>query len=166
MTLMDAPEYNAARERRKNVIIISTASTLFTIFIVWWLIAGHPLDWPWHWNAYIFGRSTVNRFFTAVEQNDLNKAYGIWFNDPNWQQHPAQHSNYTFDRFQADWSPTSIRNDYGPIHSHRIAAERYVGNVLVVAIYVNGRKTNPVFLAYDPRNHALTYSAVQLYMGP
>jgi hypothetical protein len=166
MTLLDAPEYDAARERRKRIIIISTTSTLFTLFVVWWLIAGHPLDFPWHWDTYIFGKSTVNHFFEAVEQNDLNKAYGIWFHDPNWQQHPAEYNQYGFNRFQQDWAPTSGQNDYGPIKSHQIVAVRYVGNVLVVGILVNGRKTDPIFLAYDPRNDHLTYSAVQLYLGP
>jgi hypothetical protein len=166
MTLLDAPQYNAARERRKRIIIVSTSSTLVTLFIVWWLICGHPIAWPWNWNTYLFGKSTVNHFFTAIEQNDLNKAYGIWFQDPNWQQHPAVHNNYSFQRFQQDWGPNSPDNDYGPIKSHRIAAERISGNVLIVAIYVNDRKSNPIFLAYDPKNHTLIFSPVQLYLGP
>ena len=53
-----------------------------------------PSTCPGTETAYIFGKSTVNQFFEAVEQNDLKKAYGIWFHDPNWQQHPAQYSQY------------------------------------------------------------------------
>lgn len=166
MTLLDAPEFNAARDRRIRIILYSTVSAVFVLLLVWWLVAGHPLDWPWNWDAYIFGRSTVNKFFTAIEQNDQKKAYGIWFNDPNWQQHPANYSAYTFDRFEQDWGPGSPQNEYGPIHSYRIAAERYVGNVLVAGIFVNGRKSDPIFLAYDPRGHTLSFSPIQLYLGP
>lgn len=166
MTLLDAPEFNAARDRRNRIIIYSTSSVVLVLLVVWWLIAGHPLDWPWNWDSYIFGRSTVNRFFAAIEQNDQQKAYGIWFNDPNWQQHPGNYSGYTFDRFQQDWGPASPQNEYGPIHSHRIAAERYVGNVLVVGLFLNGRKSAPVFLAYDPKTHTLSFSPIQLYLGP
>lgn len=166
MTLLDAPEFNAARERRIRIILYSVTSVVVTGLIVWWLLAGHPLDWPWHWDSYIFGRSTINNFFSAVEQNDQKKAYGIWFHDPNWEQHPGNYSAYTFDRFEQDWSRTSAQNEYGPIHSHRIAAERYVGNVLVAGIFINGRKSDPVFLAYDPRDHTLSFSPIQLYLGP
>ncbi len=166
MTLLDAPEFNAARDRRIRIIGYSTTGTVITVLIVWWLIAGHPLDWPWHWDAYISGKSTVNRFFSAIEQNDDKKAYGIWFHDPNWQQHPQEYSDYSFDRFEQDWSATSTQNEYGPIHSDQIAADRYVGNVLVVGILINGRKSSPVFLAYDPRNHTLSFSPTELYLGP
>ena len=93
-------------------------------------------------------------------------AVHIVVDDPNWEQHPGNYSAYTFDRFEQDWSRTSAQNEYGPIHSHRIAAERYVGNVLVAGIFINGRKSDPVFLAYDPRDHTLSFSPIQLYLGP
>lgn len=166
MTLLDAPEFNAKRERRNRIILISTTSTLLTLFVAWWLVAGHPIDWPWNWDAHLFGTITVNHFFAAVEKDDMQKAYSIWFNDPKWQQHPGKYSDYTFTDFKQDWSPTSKQNEYGPIHSHKIAAERTSGNVLIVAIYINGQKKNPAFLAYDPKNHTLSYSPVQLYLGP
>lgn len=166
MTLLDAPEFNAARDRRNRILIYTTSSVIVVLLIIWWLIAGHPLDWPWNWNAYIFGRSTVNHFFSAIEQNDQQKAYGIWFHDPNWQQHPANYNAYTFARFEQDWGASSPQNEYGPIHSDRIAAERYVGNVLVVGLFINDRKSDPVFLAYDPKTHTLSFSPIQLYLGP
>lgn len=166
MTLLDAPEYNAARERRIRIILYSTSGTIFALLLAWWLVAGHPLDWPWNWNSYISGRSTVNSFFADLQQNDLEKAYGVWFNDPNWQQHPNNYSAYTFNRFEQDWGPTSHQNEYGPIRSHNIVAERFVGNVLIVGILVNGRKSDAIFLAYDPGNHTLSFSPVQLYLGP
>ncbi|MGH9605261.1 MAG: hypothetical protein ACRD3N_06115 [Terracidiphilus sp.] len=166
MTLLDAPKFNEARYRRNRLILFSAAGLIFTLFVAWWLVAGHPVDWPWNWNNYIFGNATVDTFFNAVEQNDMNKAYGIWFHDPNWQQHPGKYSSYTVKLFEQDWSPASSQNTYGPIRSDKIAGERMNGNVLIVGLYINGQTKNPVFLAYDPHHHTLSFSPVQLQLGP
>ena len=157
MTLLDAPEFDAARERRKLILLYSAASLIFVLFVAWWLVAGRPVDWPWRWNNYVYGRAAVNHFLTAVEQNDLPKAYGIWYRDPNWQQHPAQYGGYSFDRFQEDWSRTSPDNEYGDIRSHKIAAARMYGNVLLMAILINGRTSNALDLTYDPQTRTLSF---------
>ena len=126
---------------------------------VWWLVAGRPVDWPWNWDHYFFGRAKVNKFLTAVEANDLAKAYGIWINDKNWQQHPQQHSVYPFDRFQDDWSSTSPDNEYGAIKSHKIALAGRYGNGVLVAMLINGRKSDALDLAYDPKTGAAEFCA-------
>src|SRR5208337_525200 len=99
MTLLDAPVYDKAREHRRRVILLSVAGLLVVLFAGWWLVAGRPVDWPWNWNSHLRGRMALNHFLTAVEKNDLPTAYGIWINDKNWKQHPAQNGPYTFDRF-------------------------------------------------------------------
>ena len=168
MTLLDAPQFDEARERRNRLNLSISAGALLVLFVVWWLVAGRPVDWPWNWNAHLIGRSTINRFLTAVEKNDLPKAYGIWTHDPDWQQHPAQHGVYPYSRFVGDWSPTSPDNEYGSIQSHKIAAARMYGNVLLVANLINGRKSNALDLDYEPKTHTLTFSppGVELYLGP
>jgi len=87
MTLLDAPKFDAAREQRRQVFLYSTAGFLLVLLVAWWLVAGRPVDWPWNWNNYLFGRSVVNNFLADVEKNDLASAYGIWIHDKNWQQH-------------------------------------------------------------------------------
>ncbi|MGP8269830.1 MAG: hypothetical protein ACLQLH_07160 [Terracidiphilus sp.] len=168
MTLLDAPVFNEARERRRRVSLYTAVGLLLALIVAWWLVAGRPVDWPWNWNSHLFGRSAVNGFLTAVEQNDLPKAYGIWVHDKNWQQHPAQYGSYPFERFQQDWGPASAANEYGPIHSHKIAAERMYGNVLLVAVLINGRKSKALNLDYDPNSHTLNYSppGVELLLEP
>src|ERR1039457_5549533 len=121
MTLLDAPQYDPARSRRNLLIVQCSVGAFVLLFIGWWLVASRPVDWPWNWNRYLFGRHAVNKFLSAVEADDLTRAYGIWTNDKNWQQHSAQHSVYPFARFQGDWSPTSPDNEYGAIKSHKIA---------------------------------------------
>ena len=166
MTLLDAPVFDAARDRRNTRLIGVGAGLLVVLFIGSWFVAGRPVDWPWRWWTHFRGRVTANRFLDAVEQNNLQKAYGIWFHDPNWQQHPNNYAAYPFDKFSQDWSPTSSGNDYGAIKSHNIVAARMSGNVLLMGIRVNGRKSNALFIDYDPKMHILGFSPVELYLGP
>ncbi len=166
MTLLDAPVFNEARYRRNRAILYGAAGLFVVLFIGGWLGSGMPVDWPWNWWTHFRGRAVASHFLTAVEQNDLQKAYGIWTADPNWQQHPSQHAEYPFARFEQDWSPTSSANEYGPIHSFKIVAARRSGNVLLMAIRINERKSNALFLDYDPKTHVLGFSPVELYLGP
>jgi hypothetical protein len=167
MTLLDAPKFDEARDRRIRIAGYGSAGLVFVLLVTFWLVAGRPVDWPWNWNTHFLGRLAVNHFLDAVEQNDLQKAYGIWVHDKNWQQHPQQYS-YTFARFQGDWSRTSPDNEYGVIQSHKIAAARVYGNVLLVAVLMNGRKSGALNLTYDPKLHTLDYSppGEELYLGP
>jgi len=166
MTLLDAPVFDAARDRRNSTILFSGIGLLVVLFIGSWFVAGRPVDWPWRWWMHFRGRMTANHFLTAVEQNDMTKAYGIWFHDPDWQKHANNYGAYPFDRFQQDWSPTSSANEYGVIKSHDILAARLSGNVLLMGIRINGRQSNALFIDYDPTTHTLGFSPVELYLGP
>lgn len=166
MTLLDAPAFDSVRDRRNQVILWSAVGLFVVLFICSWFVSGRPVDWPWRWWTHFRGRMTVNHFLDAVEQNDLQKAYGIWTHDPNWQQHPNQDAIYPFSRFQQDWSSTSSGNEYGVIKSHHILAARMSGNVLIVGIRINDLKSNALFLDYDPSMHTLGFSPVELYLGP
>lgn len=168
MTLLDAPPFDVARSRRRTVIVQSVIGAILLLFVAWWLAASRPVDWPWNWNRYIFGRSAVNKFLGAVEANDLPRAYGIWVHDKNWRQHPQQYASYPFTRFEEDWSSTSPDNDYGAIRSHKIVEAAHYGSGLLVAILINGRKSNALDLSYDPKSGQLSFAppGVSLYLGP
>lgn len=166
MTLLDAPLYDAARAERRRAILWSGVGLFFVLFIAGWFVSGMPVDWPWNWWTHFRARSVANHFLAAVQQNDLQKAYGIWSADPNWQQHPSQHIEYPFARFQQDWSPTSSANEFGPIRSHKIVAARRSGNVLLMGIRINGLMSKALFIDYDPKTHTLGFSPVELYLGP
>jgi hypothetical protein len=168
MTLLDAPKFDEARERRFQVVFYSGGGLLLFVLVAWWLMAGRPVDFPWNWNNHLMGRSAVNHFLTAVEKNDLPTAYGIWTHNKNWQQHPTQNGAYPFARFQQDWSSSSPDNEYGVIQTHKIVAARMYGNVLLVAVLINGRKSGALDLDYDPKSRTLNFSppGVELYLGP
>ena len=158
MTLLDAPQFDEVRDRRRRTILLSVAGALLLALVGWWFVAGRPVDWPWNWNAHLRGRNAVNAFFTDLEKNDLPAAYGVWMHDPNWRQHPQQYSNYPFDRFEKDWGADSSDNDYGTFHSHRIAATRMIGNRLQTGTFINGRKSKAINLDYYPSDHTLHFS--------
>jgi hypothetical protein len=166
MTLLDAPSYNEARERRNRLIVIGAVSTFIVVVIGIWIAAGWPVDWPWNWWTHMQGRAAVNTFFKDVEKNDLNAAYGVWVHDADWQQRKDKYANYPLDRFQEDWSPASSQNEYGAIKSHDIVAARMAGNVLLMGIRLNGSKSKALFLNYDPKSRQLGFSPVELYLGP
>jgi hypothetical protein len=166
MTLLDAPQFDVARDRRRRTILYGAAGTLFVLFIGFWLISGRPVDWPWNWYTHLAGRSTMNHFLADVEQNDLQKAYGVWVHDPNWQQHHNELKFYTFETFQKGWGPNSQLNDFGTIRSHKIAAARVYGNALLAAILINGRKSGALNLEYDPKTHTLLFPPPDVEIDP
>jgi hypothetical protein len=166
MTLLDAPAYNATRERHRSELLWGTVGGLFVLLIAFWFVSGRPVDWPWNWFTHLRGRMTINHFLKDVEKNDLAAAYGVWVHDPEWQKHPEKLAAYPFNRFQQDWSPNSSENEYGSIQSHKIVAARMSGNVLLVGIRMNGLKSKAMFLDYDPKVHTLGFSPVELYLGP
>jgi hypothetical protein len=127
MTLLDAPSFNAARARKRRNMIILSIVALIVIGIFVWI--------SWNWPA----EHRVNRFFTTLEQQQFEKAYGIWNNDPEWQQHPDKFKNYPYNKFLDDWS---LNGEYGKITSHKILyATSSLGNSTLMAIEVNGRKS-------------------------
>jgi len=158
MTLLDAPQFNARRERRNRNLLIAGV----VIVIVGALATGSwAVDIPWqlwHWPQ----DRRVDQFFASVQSGDLQKAYALWNNDPNWQQHPDQYKAYDFTQFQKDWGPAS---DYGVIKSHQIIVAKKVGNGVVMGVNINGGKT-PIFLRVDSRTKTIGFSPVELYMGP
>jgi len=166
MTLMDAPKYDAARSRRRSQIVYGTFAGLLVFLVGMWFFTGRPIDYPWTWWTYWAGERDVNQFLQAVEGNDMNRAYGIWRNDYDWRQHQDKYQKYPFERFQEDWGQASMANDYGTISSHRIVARKLSGTELIVAAMINGRKSKPLFLAYDKNDHTLGFSPFELNLNP
>ena len=144
MTLLDAPAYNAARARRRRNYIIGA--------LIFCLLAGILLFVFWDWPE----KHRVERFFAAIEAQDYPRAFGIWNNDPNWQQHPQKYvqAGYPYGRFLTDWDKTS---DFGPITSHKVTYATTMGNGVLVAVEINGRKTLlPLFV--DHKSHSISFT--------
>lgn len=159
MTLMDAPTFDARRAQRTRILSI-TGVVLLVIALIGTLLWFLQVPWQfWHWPS----DHRVNKFMAAVESGDLNKAYGLWNNDANWQQHPQQYQPYTIAEFTRDWGPSS---DYGTISSHQIFVSHRAGNGVIIGLYVNGNKGKPLFLRVDSTAKTIGFSPVELYSGP
>jgi hypothetical protein len=145
MTLLDATRYDdAAARRRRNLIVSALALVLILATLVWSF-----RYWP--------EQHIVDRFFTALQEKRYEDAYGIWMNDPQWQQHPQKYSNYPYHEFYTDWGPGG---EWGLIKSHSIYAAdvpKGGGSGVVVEIIVNDRVQH-ARVWVQKSDHTLTFS--------
>jgi len=143
MSLLDAPAYDEAREKRRRAIIIAGVVVVLLVAAL-----------GWHFRHFRQERE-VSNFFTALEQKDYPKAYGIYYNDPQWQQRPDKYKQYPLNEFERDWGPSG---DFGYITSHKMDGSevgRGPSNGVIVFVKVNGRpEATKIFV--DDDKHTLT----------
>jgi hypothetical protein len=156
MTLLNAPEYDSRRDTRiRNLWIAAGVLVLLAIVIG---VGGFVLGHGWFFSN-LPAEHKVNTFFEAIEAKDYSKAYGIWWNDPEWQQHPQKY-DYTLQRFTEDWTSASPVN--GPILSHHVDISRtdgsgMFGSGIIVAVRVNG--DHKVFMYVIRKDGTLAWPA-------
>ncbi len=86
MTLMDAEKYDPERDRRRRRRIV--------VVIVLALLAAWVV---YHYRDYR-ERNVASKFFAALQRQNYEEAYGVWFRDPGWKQHPSQYSQVHVQR--------------------------------------------------------------------
>ena len=128
MTLLDAPTYDPAKARRRKIKIATAIVVVIVLVALAWMYR----NWP--------EERAVDRFFTALQHNDYETAYGIYFNDPDWLQHRQKYSQYTYADFYRDWGPGG---EWGLVKSHRIYGSAntkgFSSGGVVVEVIVNER---------------------------
>jgi hypothetical protein len=128
MTLLDAQPFDAARARRRKVRIAAAVITVLILATIAWLYR----NWP--------EERVVSHFFAALQKQDYESAYAIYFNDPNWRQHPQKYSQYAFADFYRDWGPGG---EWGLIKSFRIYGSAdtkgFGSGGVIVEVIVNDR---------------------------
>jgi hypothetical protein len=149
MTLMDAQQYDEARSRRRTKLIITGVIAL--LILAW--VAFHFRNYP--------ERRAADKFLTDLQQNNPEGAYGVWVQDPQWKQHPAKYSNYTYGDFYRDWGPAG---DWGIIKSHRIDCSLSSGSGVVVQATVNGRAEH-TYVWVDKGDKTLHFSPNEIDCG-
>ena len=106
MALMDARPVDEQAERRRRLITASAISAIFLLgFFAWEL-----RFWP--------EERIADKFFSRLQAQDFEGAYGVWMADPGWKQHPEKYARYPFGQFYLDWGPSG---EWGTIHSHKVA---------------------------------------------
>ena len=105
MALMDAKEYDPRPAQKRRKIIATVVVAVLAVAVYLYL------------TRYDSEKKVINKFFQAIEQKDYDAAYGIYYADPNWKQHPEKYTAYTINQFKLDWGPSG---EYGTIASHKI----------------------------------------------
>lgn len=154
MTLLNAPQYNAHRENRNRNLLVGTAIVVALSALL--CVGGYLLGHGWFFsNLPVEHR--INVFLTTLQNKDYGKAYGIWMNDPHWEQHPQKY-DYKVQRFTEDWTTAS---DWGPITSHHVDISKRDGSGIIIAVTVN-HSNKKLFLWYEKSSGTLTYSPLEL----
>jgi hypothetical protein len=149
MTLLNAPAYDRRREDRKRNLLVGSG-ILFAVLVVLSL-AGYIMGHGWLFTN-LPAEHHVSVFLQTVEDGDYAKAYGMWVNDPDWQQHPQKY-DYTLKRFTEDWTTAS---DWGgPVTSFHIDVSKRDSTGVVIAAKINGKKK--LFLKVVKTDGTITY---------
>ena len=127
MTLLDAAPYDPGPARRRRIRILVAAAVVIVLAIVVWT------------NRYWSEERVVGKFFAALKNKDYDTAYGIYFADPQWKEHPDKHSKYPLDQFTQDWGSGG---PWGAINTYKVNGASGCsggGSGIVVDVIVNNR---------------------------
>jgi len=149
MTLLDAQQYDPARDRRRrNRIIV----LVVLIVICAWV--------AYHFRAYR-ERAAVDSFFAALQKQDYEAAYAVWFRDPDWKQHQEKYSSYPFNDFYRDWGPGG---EWGLVKSYHVDCSLSPGNGVIVQVTVNGRAQR-AYVWVEKSDKTLSFSPSEIECG-
>ena len=127
MTLLDAKPFDAARSRRRKITFVVVIVGVIVLGATAWMYR----NWP--------EERVVDHFFAALEHQDYESAYAIYFNDPGWRQHQQKYPQYTYADFYRDWGPGG---EWGVVKTFRIfgsASTQGLGGGVIVEVVVNSR---------------------------
>lgn len=150
MTLLNAPAYNKRREDLKRNVL--AGGGILIVVLIFITLIGYVMGHGWFF-MNLPAEHRVKVFLETVQQGDYPKAYGMWENDPAWQQHPDQYKDYPLQRFTEDWTTAS---DWGgPVKTFHVDVSKRNVTGTVVASTINGKKR--LYLFYNKANGTFTY---------
>ena len=151
MTLMDAQQYDSARERRRRMWI---AVVVILLMLVAWA-AYHYRDYP--------ERKAASKFFAVLQSQNYEVAYSIWFHDPDWKQHTNKYSVYAFNDFYRDWGPGG---EWGLVKSYSVdcSLSPGSGSGVIVQVTVNSRAEH-AYVWVEKANKTLSFSPSEIECG-
>jgi hypothetical protein len=154
MSLMEAVPYDEKKEARKKQLWIGALVAVVLVIAI--AFSGFFMGHGWFFSN-LPAEMRVNTFLKTVEAQNFQKAYGIWMDDDDWQQHP-QKFDYSFQRFTEDWS---TKSDYGVIHNHHVNFSHRDHSSVIVAVTINN-SPDMFFVLYETKSKTLSYSPVKL----
>jgi len=149
MTLLDAQQYDDSRDRRRTkIIIISIIGALLLAWVIY-----HLRNYP--------ERHAADKFFAALVKQDIEGAFGVWNNDPDWKQHADKYSKYGYAEFDQDWGPSG---EWGIIKSHSTDCSYSSGSGVIVQATINGRAKH-AYVWVDKSDKTLHFSPDEIDCG-
>jgi hypothetical protein len=146
MTLLDAQPYDPAKARRRRIKIIVTVVVVIALAGLGWMYR----NWP--------AEHAVDKFFAALQHGQYEMAYGIYFNDPTWQQHQQKYPQYTYADFYRDWGPGG---EWGLVKSYKIYGSAntkgFGAGGVVVEVIVNERSEHARMFVQKPDKTLTVY---------
>jgi hypothetical protein len=158
MTLLNAPEFDARKETRQRNVLIGSGIAILLLLII--ALAGFVMGHGWFF-MNIPAEHRVGSFLAALQAQDYPKAYGIFYNDPNWQQHPQKYKDYPLQRFTEDFTTESEWK--GPVATYHVDFSKRDKTGVVVASTING-STN-LTLKYQRSDGTLSFFPFVLTRG-
>jgi len=158
MTLLDAKELDPRIARTRNRRVI--AATVAVIIVLGIGLLGFLLGHGW-WFRYWPEEHVVGKFFSTLQKQDYNAAYGIWMQDPDWRQHPDRYPKYGFGDFYRDWGPGG---EWGLIKTQKVFGASNCpggGSGIVVDVVVNDRAEHAQVWV-EKSDHTLSYPPCEL----
>jgi len=157
MGLMDAPEYDPKPETRRKMLALAAVVGVVVILAFYFMVYPLIRNWP--------EERVVNQFFQSIEQKDFEKAYGFYFADPDWKQHPDRHPAYTFNQFYLDWGPGG---EYGQIAKHHVDCSKepdkkgfIEATGVVVVVTINDRHDVPKSMWVEKKSKEVSTSPLE-----
>ena len=165
MTLLNAPVYDEQKEKSKKSLLIAIAAAFVLLVIL--ALAGFFLGHGWLFTN-LPAEHKVSHFFSALEEKNYDKAFGIYTNDPDWKQHPDKHADYPISRFTEDWTTESPAG--GPILSHHVDISKVAGSgtfgkgiIVATTVTAEGRAgEKKIFLYYQKSDGTMSLSPLNL----
>lgn len=159
MTLIDAPAYDERRANRNRTILITLAAAFVLLLVL--TVLGYLLGHGWLFSN-LPTEHRVNQFYKALENKNYKKAYGIYQNDADWEQHAGKFSGYPLDRFIEDWTNPQYSPAGGPIVSHHVDVSKTdgtgaFGSGIIVAATLNGNPEKKSYIYVTRADGTFTY---------
>ncbi len=158
MTLLIAPEFDVQKENRKRSMLIGSGITVALLAVL--SVAGLLLGHGWLFmNLPVEHKVSV--FLSALQSQDYPRAYGLFYNDANWQQHPEKYKGYPLQRFTEDFTTESDWK--APVSSFHVGCSKRDASGTAVATKING--TSNLTLKYQRSDGALSFFPFELSCG-
>src|SRR5882672_5369665 len=142
MTLLDAQPYDPAKVKRRKIKICLVVVAVLVLVVLGWIYR--------NWSE----EHVVNQFFAAIQKQDYEGDYGIYFHDPTWRRHVQKYSQYTYADFYRDWGPGG---EWGLVKSHRIYGSASTPRGVVVEVVVNDRSDRARMFVEKPDKTLTVY---------